>query len=340
MRQGNNEIEPWCLSLLEYVFGQKESFLPHKIRFGNKALTLFLPADNPITAEIIDSLIVGEDLPSTYELIFWECSDPQKILSATKMTTPFLPGGQNFLSDRTTVCVDQHMDSIYIIDRLNHRILIWVPSYESFPYWAKATPFRIPFSWIALENNGEMVHSAAIELDGHGVLFAGNSGRGKTTTAINAALEGAKILGEDFILYMNDSVFAVYSKAKIHPGRHLDHLISKGLQVPSPIANQKSIVNLQNQPFLMIESFEPTILYFPGIPNIVSPTEIRKISKATALREFAGPSFIGLQGASAQSMSWHANLVRTLDIWSLPMTGQLDRDLALMRRHLLSEVGG
>lgn len=340
MRQGNNQIEPWCLSLLEYVFDQKESFLPHKIQFGNKVLTLFLPAGNPITTEIIDSLIAGEDLPSTYELIFWECSDPQKILSATKMTTPFLLGGQNFLSDRTTVCVDQHMDSIYIIDRLNHRILVWVPSYESFPYWAKATPFRIPFSWIALENNGEMVHSAAIELDGHGVLFAGNSGRGKTTTVVNAALEGAKILGEDFILYMNDSVFAVYSKAKIHPGRHLDHLISKGLQVPAPIANQKSIVRLRNQLFSLVESFEPTILYFPGIPNDVSPTEIVKISKATALGEFAGPSFIGLQGASALSMSRHANLVRTLDTWSLPMTGQLDQDLARMRRHLLSEVRG
>jgi hypothetical protein len=232
------------------------------------------------------------------------------------------------------------MDSIYIIDRLNHRLLVWVPSYESFPYWAKATPFRIPFSWIALENNGEMVHSAAIELDGYGVLFAGNGGRGKTTTALNAALEGAKILGEDFILYMNGSVFAVYTNAKIHPGTHLDYLISKGLQVPTAIANQKSIVKLHDQPFLMVKNFEPAILYFPGIPDTVSPNEIVKISKATALREFAGPSFIGLQGAGAQSMSWHANLVRTLDTWSLPMTGQLDQDLARMRRHLLSEVKG
>ena len=340
MHQRTSQIELWSLALLEHVFDQKDSFSVHKIRFGNKALTLLLPSENPITTEIMGSLIVEKDLPSSFELIFWECSDPEEVFSATKIFTPLIPGGQHALSDRTTICVDQHMDSLYVIDRVNERILVWVPSYKSFPYWAKATPFRIPFSWIAAENNGEMVHSAAIEIEGHGVLLAGNSGRGKTTTAINSALEGAQILGEDFILYLDNSVFAVYSKAKIHPGTHLDHLISKGLQVPPPIANQKSIVNLQNQPFLMIKSFEPTILYFPGISDVDSPTDIVKISKARALREFAGPSFIGLQGAGAHSMSRHANLVRTLDTWSLPMTGQLDRDLALMRQHLLSEVGG
>lgn len=288
----------------------------------------------------MDSLIEKEDLEAFYELMFWECSDAREILSSININTPSIPGGQHVLSDRTTICVDQHMDSLYILDRLNRRILIWVPSYENFPFWAKATPFRIPFSWIASENEGEMIHCAAFEFEGHGVLLAGDGGRGKTTTAINAALDGAKILGEDFILYMKDDVFAVYTKAKIHPGVHLDHLIAKGLQVPVAIPEQKTIISLRIQPFSMIETFRPTILYFPGISTTNTPTEIVKISRGLALREFATPSFIGLQGAGAKSLDKHSRLVRSLDSWSLPMTGKLDLDVTKMHQHLRSLAMG
>lgn len=332
-----NEIETWSLSLLEYVFDQKDSHALHKIQFGNVTLSLYLPNNNQITQDITNSLFIGGDQSSTYELFLWACSDLSMELSNAQMMKTRIPYGQRALSDRTLICLDQHMDCFYVIDRRTHRILVWIPSYEKFPYWARATPFRIPFSWIAAESDGEMVHAAAIELDGRGVLLVGNSGRGKTTTAINAALEGAKILGEDFILYTKGNVFAVYTKAKIHPGKHLDHMVSKGLLVPPAIANEKSIVDLQIQSFSMIKAFEPRIIYFPGFLADSSPTKIEKISKATALREFAGPSFIGLQSVSARSMSCHARLIRTLDSWSLPMTGQLDSDLALMRRHLLSE---
>jgi hypothetical protein len=338
LHQKTSQIEQWALALVEYVFCKTDFFSHHTIQFGSKGLTLHLPANHLITTEIMNSLVKGEVSISDFELIFWECSDPSEILNATKITTPMIPGGQHLLSEQTTICRDQHMDGLYILDRLHKRILIWVPSYESFPYWAKATPFRIPFSWVASENNGEMIHSAAIELEGHGVLLAGNSGRGKTTTALNGALEGARILGEDFILYMNNRVFAVYTTAKIHPGAHLDHLIVKGLKVPPSIANQKSIVSLRDQLFSMVESFKPTILYFPRILEVGSPTEIVKVPKALALREFAGPSFIGLQGAGAHSFTQHSNVVRTLDTWSLPMTGQLDQDLALLQRHLQSEI--
>ena len=333
-----SQIEDWALALMEYVFGQKASFTPHLIQFGNKGVLLHLPTGHPISCEIMDALFEAGDLDPVFELIFWECSVPDEIKSATKADVPHIPGGQHVLSDRTTICVDQHTDGLYVLDRVKKRILIWVPRYEKFPFWAKATPFRIPFSWVASENDGEMIHCAGIELDGHGILLAGNGGRGKTTTAINAALHGAKILGEDFILYMKDSVFAVYTKAKIHPGIHLDHLMGKGLQAPSAIPNQKTIVNLRNQPFSMVETFRPTILYFPGIPGLDTATEIVRISKALALREFAGPSFIGLQGAGAHSLEQHSKLVRTIDTWSLPMTGQLDLDIAKMKTHLRTEV--
>lgn len=333
-----SKVEDWALALLDYAFSQKDNFTQHKIQFGNVGLTLHLPTEDPISIEILDSLIETEELESIFDLMFWECSDSPEILSSINLNTPSIPGGQHALSDRTIVCVDRHMNGLYIFDRTSKRVLIWVPSYQDFPFWARATPFRIPFSWIALENDGEMIHCAALEFEGHGVLLAGNGGRGKTTTAINAALDGARILGEDFVLYMKNSVYAIYTKAKIHPGIHLNHLTAKGLNAPAAIANQKTIVSLRDQPFSMITSFQPTILYFPGIPLAGKLTEIVKIPKGLALREFAGPSFVGLQGAGAKSLALHSKLVKSVDSWSLAMTGQLDHDLARMKKHLRSQT--
>ena len=329
-----NSTEAWALDLVKYVSENIDRHSIHKIRLGTLGISLYLPSESPVSLEILDSLIQDDELQTDYEIIFWECSDATLVKEVTKQRMPLDQGGQQRLSENTSVCLDQHLDGVYIFDRANTKILIWLPSYESFPFWAKATPFRIPFSWIAAELNGEMIHCAAIEIDGEGILLAGDGGRGKTTTALNAALHGCKILGEDFILYMNDRIYAVYLKAKAHHGEHLMQLISKGLKCPSEIAGQKTIIPLVNQPFEMVFEFKPTSLYFPRVFPDDGINEIVSISKAMALREFAAPSFIGLQGIGSASLSTHSKLVRSVETWSLPMTGKLDEDFARLKDHV------
>jgi hypothetical protein len=328
--------EVWALNLVKYVFEDTEAHSSFKIRFGTVGISLLLPNESPVSSEIIDSLIQDDLLESSYEVMFWECKDPTLVEKITNQAIPLTKSGQQDLSENTSVCIDKHMDGLYIFDRANRRILIWVPTYESFPFWAKATPFRIPFSWIAAEHGGEMIHCAAIDIDGQGILLAGNGGRGKTTTALNAALHGCKILGEDFILYMNNAISSVYLKAKAHHGEHLLNLISKGLKCPPQILGQKTIIPLMGQPFEMITEFKPSGLYFPGIFPNDATNEIVSIPKSVALREFAAPSFIGLQGIGSASLRTHSELVRSVETWTLPMTGNLDEDFARLKNQVES----
>ena len=326
--------EAWALDLIKYVSANIDTHSSHKIRLGTLGISLLLPKENSVSVEILDSLIEDNDLETDYEIIFWECSDPTLIREITKQSIPLDQGGQSRISGNISVCFDQHMEGVYIFNRADKKLLIWVPTYESFPYWAKASPFRIPFSWLAAEHKGEMIHCAALEISGQGILLAGHGGRGKSTTALNGALHGCKILGEDFILYLNDQIYAVYLKAKAHHGAHLLNLISKGLCCPPPVTGQKTIIPLFNQPFEMILEFKPTSLYFPGIFPDDGINEITSISKAMALREFAVPSFFGLQGISPESLMTHSKLVRSVETWSLPMTGELDKDFARLKNHV------
>ena len=334
LRKMADTSEVWALNLVKYVFEDTKAHSSFKIRFGTVGISLLLPNESPVSLEIIDSLIQDDLLEYSYEVMFWECKHPTLVEKITNQSIPLTKSGQQDLSENTSVCIDKHMDGLYIFDRANRRILIWVPTYESFPFWAKATPFRIPFSWIAAEHGGEMIHCAAIDIDGQGILLAGNGGRGKTTTALNAALHGCKILGEDFILYMNNAIYSVYLKAKAHHGEHLLNLISKGLKCPPQILGQKTIIPLMGQPFEMITEFKPSGLYFPGIFPNDSTNEIVSIPKSVALREFAAPSFIGLQGIGSASLRTHSELVRSVETWSLPMTGNLDEDFARFKNHV------
>jgi hypothetical protein len=56
-----------------------------------------------------------------------------------------------------------------------------------FPYAAQVTAIesvlRIAYNFLALEQDGLLLHAAGVPRDGHGCLFPGRSGAGKSTIA-------------------------------------------------------------------------------------------------------------------------------------------------------------
>lgn len=62
------------------------------------------------------------------------------------------------------------------------------------------------------------VHAAALEIDGRGVLLVGESGAGKSTTAVACALEGAGLLGDDLCLIDAERriIHSWYGTVKLH----------------------------------------------------------------------------------------------------------------------------
>ena len=70
----------------------------------------------------------------------------------------------------------------------------------------------------------QLVHGAAVAVDGHGVLIVGVSGRGKTTTALACARAGFSYLGDDMCVIETGSVdrgvparvHGIYATAKLN----------------------------------------------------------------------------------------------------------------------------
>ncbi len=72
-------------------------------------------------------------------------------------------------------------------------------------------------SW-AIDSALLPVHAAALEIGGHGVLLVGESGAGKSTTAVACALEGAGLLGDDLCLIDADRrvIHSWYGTVKLY----------------------------------------------------------------------------------------------------------------------------
>ena len=88
------------------------------------------------------------------------------------------------------------------------------------PHWVRRVPFRQLFGWWAGDNGMCFLHASAVGVGDRCVLLAGESGSGKSTTALACAEQGMAFLGDDLCLLSFDPTpvaHAVYGVAKLEP---------------------------------------------------------------------------------------------------------------------------
>lgn len=122
-------------------------------------------------------------------------------------------------SDVVKTAYFTHSRTLNTID-LNEKIaVVCAKSFEEIPAFEVACPLRAVFSWILQANQMTFMHVAAVGNQHQAVLIAGDSGAGKSTTAISCLEFGMDYLGDDVCaISLQDNfpqVFSVYSSAKV-----------------------------------------------------------------------------------------------------------------------------
>jgi hypothetical protein len=78
--------------------------------------------------------------------------------------------------------------------------LYWVRDANALPDWEPGGPYRLLLHVAAQAEGLQLVHAAAVETAGRGILLAGPGGSGKSTTTLALIMNGAATAGEDFIM--------------------------------------------------------------------------------------------------------------------------------------------
>lgn len=212
--------------------------------------------------------------------------------------------------DRTLPCrfaMDMYTRSFSAWDPLRGEAVVWFRELERIPYWASATPFRLPLSWMTDSFDAEMIHGAAVVVDDQAVLLIGPSGAGKSTLALAALKAGLSILGDDFLLLCDEGVQGVYRRAKAHDATLATLGSIPGVRLlDASEPGSKRILELD--PARMSSRVIPVSAVLA--PSFGARPGVAPLSAAQAARRLVMPSMEGLLGGTTNTLGRVTRLLR------------------------------
>jgi hypothetical protein len=117
---------------------------------------------------------------------------------------------------------EQRPGSLVWFDRAETRLVAAFQDARHFLLFERARPFSQVIAEICHALGGEAIHSAMVGVHGQGVLIAGGSGRGKSTTSIDCLHGGLDFLGDDTVAITGPGPdgftgHSLYASARVHP---------------------------------------------------------------------------------------------------------------------------
>lgn len=173
-------------------------------------------------------------------------------------------------------------------DRETHRAMVWVRDDAALRWYDRSAPCLRIFSWWLSDRGRQMVHGAAVGIDGRAVLLAGRGGSGKSNAAMGSLGAGLDYLGDDYaVIEPGDepTVHGLYNTGKVH-ARDLPRLpFLDGL-----VANA-SRFDTDKAMFFFDDRFRSQVRAKAALRAVVlpeldlrQPTRLRRASPGAALR--------------------------------------------------------
>jgi len=226
---------------------------------------------------------------------------------------------------RIRAAFDIPLGMLTLFDRERRLGLFWLRDASHVPITIVGTPLRGLFQWWAGDDGRQLVHAAAVGTPQGGVLLAGKSGCGKSSTAMLALQNGLQCAGDDFVLVEADSpsgpwVHGLYSSAKLDPlalARRFSELASR-THGRGRAEHEKAILFLHDQWPARVSAGFPVVAI--AVPHVANRTEtsISPTSAAFALRAML-PSIFPLPGARQSAFDRLAALARQVRTYALDL---------------------
>lgn len=230
-----------------------------------------------------------------------------------------------------------------VYDRLERRIMGWSRNGDRLSLAELGRPMQYLFYYWFHDVRLQVIHSGMIGENGAGIVVAGKSGSGKSTTSLVCLEAGMNYLGDD-VLVMSGTKATGFDGHSVYNSNHilphdverfplLKHHVNSGGQ----IKDDKWVVMLN-------EAFPGQILpNLPiraiALPRIVDQptTSFRRATKSQALMAIAPSSITLIEGAMSQGVTRLAELVEHVPAYWVEL-GRDFRSTPGCIRELISQV--
>lgn len=218
-----------------------------------------------------------------------------------------------------------HLDPVIVsvFDPVRSVALYWTRDVAEIPVWDWGTPLRIVLNEWAKTRGLFLVHCGAVGTPDGGVIFAGKSGSGKSTSALAC-------LGDDRVRYAGDDyalvsvgdepyVHALYGSAKLKGAGDFErfgHLL--------PLVSNRDRMDRQKALIFLNDAYRDALVAGFPLRAILVPrvsgrpeTTIEPSTPSAALKALAPSTMLQLPGEGRDVMRWLAALVRTVPVFTL-----------------------
>jgi hypothetical protein len=238
-----------------------------------------------------------------------------------------------FNDDRIRTVFVPGVDILNVYDAARGAGVYWVASPSIVPWWESSFPLRTMIHWWAVPTALQPVHAGSVGLHGRGVLVAGNSGAGKSTTTLACLEAGFGYAGDDYVIVDVESltVYSLYGTAKLEPG-NLDRFpaLAPAVANGERLGTEKAMVFLHDtRPESLVQSLDLCAVVLPRVTGR-RESHIEPTSAAAALRVLAPTTSFHLPGYGREVMSKLTKLVRALPCYRLDAGTDLDQLAAAM----------
>lgn len=199
----------------------------------------------------------------------------------------------------------------------------WIHDATALTLREHSSPLREILHWWQWQLGRQFVHAGAVGVGEDGVLIAGVSGSGKSTSTLACLLEGLDYVGDDHVLLADEgepTIYSVYNAAKLHP----DHARTFPRLWPH-IANPEALD--VGKALWFVHDLAPARLRrrirakAVVVPLVGSgrTTRSQAISPGAALLALAPSTIIQLRGVSDSAFAWMARFVARLPCYRLEL---------------------
>ncbi len=319
--------------------------IEHRYRIGGKAVLmrfagpaiaeLFSPAiehltdptvaEPDLTVHIFDDRSTGARMPPAP----WarECHGQRGLI-------------EGYNDDRFFTTYEIGIDILQMFDAEQDSAIYWVRDYEWIPYWENSFPMRSILHWRLQHEPMQAIHAGAVGTSSGGVLIAGKSGSGKSTTTLACLTSDLLFAGDDYVLAditAEPYVHSLYSTAKLVPDNcdrfpQLRPLVSN----PDKLHEQKALIYLREHfPAKVVRGFPLRAILLPRVTGQRN-TRLVKAGAIDAFRSIAPTTLLHLTRATEEAARKISLLSRALPVYWLEAGTDLPQIPQVVREFLRS----
>jgi|SRR5579871_983337 len=262
------------------------------------------------------------DTGASHDVMVWDGTEPGDLPPRVPWE-PTAPEPLGFVASHSSeslrCAIDIHTDSLTVSNFATGYSYVWYPAIDALPAWAKASPFRIPLSWWCNRQGIQVVHGAAVGVDGRAALLVGDGGSGKSTTALACALAGFDYLGDDYCAVepATGKVHMLYRTAKVFaPTLDLLPALRERVENGDRIASEKGVAFLDPSNVKLGRSASLSAILLPRVGDARVP-KLYPATRDEVIKAVLPSTIGGLMGGTAATPRMILELARSAPAWHL-----------------------